>query len=59
MGKHTHLEDSQLDGCDVDMAADPLPEGEEDLLVLFVEALDPENPKTVEQVKAEWDEIFS
>jgi hypothetical protein len=29
-----------------------------DLIVLFAEALDPNNPKTVEDVEAEWKAVF-
>ena len=37
-----------------DQHDDCLPEEETDLFVLFAEALDPANPKTVEEVEAEW-----
>lgn len=37
---------------------DPLADDESDLFVLFAEGLDPNNKKTVDQVKSEWDEVF-
>lgn len=36
----------------------PLTEEEGELFVLFAEALDPGNPKTVEEAKAEWSEVL-
>jgi hypothetical protein len=51
--------DAHIDGCDIDMSEDPLEEGTEDLFVLFAEALDPDTELTVEQAKAEWEELFS
>jgi hypothetical protein len=51
-------DDDLLDGCDLDFTVDPTPDDEADLFVLFAEALDPNNPKTVEEAKAEWDEVF-
>lgn len=47
-------DDNLLDGCDEDFTVDPTPDDESDLFVLFAEALDPNNPKTVEDVEAEW-----
>ena len=47
-----------VDGCDVDMTADPLPDDHAELYALFAEGLDDENPKSVEQAKAEWEELF-
>jgi hypothetical protein len=52
-------DDDLLDGCDVDFETEALPDDEQDLFVLFAEALDPENPKTVEQAEAEWKELFN
>lgn len=50
----------QLDGCDIDFKEEPQV-SDEDLKVypLFAEALDPNTDITVEQVKAEWEELFS
>lgn len=53
------LDDDFLDGCDLDFTVDPTPDDEADLFVLFAEALDPANPKTVDEAKAEWDELLS
>jgi hypothetical protein len=50
-------DDDLLDGCDIYFES--LPEDEQDLFVLFAEALDPENPKTVEEAEAEWKELFN
>lgn len=36
----------------------PLSDDEADLFVLFAEGLDPNNPKTVEDVKAEWEQVL-
>lgn len=41
-----------LDGCDAPI--DPLPAEEEDLFVLFAEALDPSCDVTVDEVAAAW-----
>lgn len=43
-----------LDGCDVDLAEDPLDEGTDDLFVLFAEALDPASDVTIEEVASAW-----
>ena len=51
-------EDEFLDGCDLDFTEDPTPDEESDLFVLFAEALDPNNPKTVAEAKAEWREVL-
>lgn len=49
-------DDAFLSGCDDDIlgGADPLPDDETDLFVLFAEALDPESPVTVEDVERTW-----
>lgn len=52
------MDNDLVDGCDVDFEAEALPEEEQDLFVLFAEALDPDNPKTVEEAKADWEELF-
>lgn len=53
-------DDDFLDGCELDFAADGATTDEEvELLPLFAEALDPNDPKTVEQAEAEWRELFS
>lgn len=52
------LEDSDLDGCDIDFREDPLPDDESDLFVLFADALDPNTDKTVEEAKAEWEDLL-
>jgi hypothetical protein len=44
--------DDILDGLE------PLTPLEGELFVLFAEALDPDNPKTVDEVLSEWREIF-
>lgn len=48
------MTDDELDGCDLDFTRLPVPDDESDLFVIFAEALDPLNPKTVDDVKAEW-----
>ena len=48
------LDDDLVDGCHLDMEDGALAEGEDDLFVLFAEALDPDSPVTVEQVKNVW-----
>lgn len=52
-------DDNLLDGCDADFTVDPTPDAEADLFVLFAEALDPANPKTVEQAKADWEQVLA
>ena len=47
-------DDEFLDGCDLDFTVDPTPDDEADLFVLFAEALDPNNPKTIADVEREW-----
>ena len=37
---------------------EPLSEGDGELFPLFAEALDPNNPKTVEESKADWEVLF-
>lgn len=51
-------DDAFLDGCDIDFTEDPLPDTDTDLFVLFAEALDPNNPKTVDEAKAEWEAVL-
>lgn len=54
-------DDAYLDGCNDDgILGDepPLVDDETDLFVLFAEALDPDNPKTVAEAEAEWREIL-
>lgn len=47
-------DDDLLDGCGGAFGEPELPEEEEDLFVLFAEALDPETDVTVEQVADMW-----
>lgn len=52
-------DDDFLDGCDIDFTLEPQADDDEvELWPLFAEALDPANPKTVEQVEQEWRELF-
>lgn len=51
-------DDAHLDGCDIDLTLDPVPDEEVELFALFAEALDPDTDKTVEEAKAEWQELF-
>lgn len=51
-------DDEFLDGCDADFTEDALPDDEAELFVLFAEALDPNTDKTVEEARAEWQELF-
>lgn len=48
------MPDDELDGCDLDFTVGPIPDEESDLFVIFAEALDPANPKTIADVEAEW-----
>lgn len=49
------LDDDLLDHPDdILEGVDPISEDDVDLFVLFAEALDPNNPKTVADVEAEW-----
>jgi hypothetical protein len=52
-------EDNFLDGCDLDFVKAQLTDEEQELFPLFAEALDPNNPKTVEEAEAEWRELFN
>lgn len=58
----TSYEYDDLDACDQNWNDLPdeevLHDDELELFPLFAEALDPNSPKTVEQVKAEWEELF-
>jgi hypothetical protein len=55
----TEPDDAFIDGCgDLLGGADPLPDENGDLFVLFAEALDPASPKTVAEVESEWSELF-
>lgn len=47
-------DDDLLDGCDIDLAEDPLEAGTDELFVLFAEALDPESPVTIADVERVW-----
>lgn len=52
-------DDNLLDHPDDLMeGAEPLTEEEGELFVLFAEALDPNNPKTIEEAKAEWEVVL-
>lgn len=57
--KGEHMDDDLLDGCELDFTEDALPEDEQDLFVLFAEALDPNTSKTVKEAEADWQELFS
>jgi hypothetical protein len=48
-----------LDGCELDFSVDSTPDEESDLFVLFAEALDDANPKTLAEAEAEWKAVFS
>lgn len=51
-------DDDLLDGCDVDFTEDELDPEEQDLFVLFADALDPNTESTIKQREAEWKELF-
>jgi hypothetical protein len=51
-------DEDEVDGCDVDMTAEPTPDEELDLLVLFADALDPNTPGDVESRKQEWEVLW-
>jgi hypothetical protein len=51
-------DDDTLDGCELDFA-EAASDDDPELTALFAEALDPSNPKTVEQVAAEWQAVFN
>jgi hypothetical protein len=46
--------DDDLDGCELDFTTNPTGDDETDLFVLFAEALDDANPKTVAEAETEW-----
>lgn len=46
------------DGCDADLAADPLADEEVDLYVLFADALDPSTQSSVAEREREWGELL-
>lgn len=52
-------DDDLLDGCDVDFTEDELAHEEQDLFVLFADALDPNTESTVKQRETEWKELFN
>jgi len=55
-----HPDDAYLDhGDDVLGDTEPLSEEEGEFFTLFAEALDPDNPKTIDQAKAEWEELLA
>lgn len=51
-------DDDLIDGCDLDLTADPTPDDHVALEVLFAEALDPGTDKTVEEARHEWEAVF-
>lgn len=53
------MDDDLLDGCELDFTEDALPEDEAELFVLFAEALDPNTSKTVDEARADWEELFT
>lgn len=53
MLKTTSKNVTDADGCDLEI--EPLAEAEEDLFVIFAEALDPKTKVTVEQVAFKWE----
>lgn len=55
----TRMDDDFLDGCDIDMSEDNTTDEEVALFPLFAEALDPNNPKTVEEAESEWRELLT
>lgn len=52
------MAEEELDHPD-DLSEDALTEEEQDVYALFAEALDPNNPKTVDEAAAEWRELLS
>ena len=50
--------DDLVDGCDLDFVPHAIPDSESELFVLFAEGLDPNNPKTCEEVAGEWKALF-
>lgn len=52
------MDEDFIDGCDIDFA-EAATDDDPELIALFAEALDPNNPKTIEQVKQEWSELFA
>lgn len=54
------MDDDFLDGCDIDLTeGSHLSDEDLELYPLFAEALDPNNPKTVEEAKNEWEGLFN
>ena len=51
------MDDDLIDGCELDFA-EAASDDDPELVALFAEALDPTNPKTIEQVQREWSELF-
>ncbi len=51
-------DDAFLDGCDLDFTVNPTNDKEADLFVLFAEGLDSNNPKSVDEAKAEWEALL-
>jgi hypothetical protein len=54
----TDSDDDLLDGCELDFTEDPTDDMTVELMPLFADALDPDTPKTVEEAKGEWEELF-
>lgn len=51
-------DDDTVDGCDIDFKEDEQADDETvELMPLFAEAVDPDNPKTVEEAAEEWREL--
>jgi hypothetical protein len=56
----TTEDDDCRDGCDIDFTQEEQLDDEElELFSLFADALDPNTGKTVEEAKAEWEELFN
>jgi hypothetical protein len=51
-------DDDFLDGCSLDFTEEPTPDDEVELTALFAEAINPNNPKTVEEQRDEWEALF-
>ena len=51
-------DDDFMEGCDLDFTQEVTADEESGLFVLFAEALDPGDPKSVEEAEAEWKAVF-
>ena len=48
------MDNDYLDGCGIDFTEDPTDDEAVELYPLFARALDPNDPKTIEDVEREW-----